>query len=63
MTDKDYNRLLERAKKRLGEARNHTKEESLEALVRAGILDENGKYMPQYSNLAAAVERMEKEQG
>ncbi|MBS1659994.1 MAG: hypothetical protein JST68_02975, partial [Bacteroidetes bacterium] len=56
MTDKDYNRLLEMAKRHLEEARHHTKEQALEALMRAGILDENGNHTPPYAHLGAAVE-------
>ena len=63
MTDKDYNRLLELAKRQLEEARNHTEEEALLALIRAGIMDENGNHTPPYAQLGAAIERMKKEQG
>lgn len=61
MTEKDYNRLIDLAKRRIEEARTHTKEESLQALMRAGILDENGNHTPPYANLGAAVERLKRE--
>lgn len=53
MSEKDFNILLELAQKQLQE--KVTKEEALCSLVRAGILDETGKFTASYPNLAAAA--------
>jgi len=55
MTDKDYQLLLELAKKQLEEP--ITKEEALASLIRAGILDEKGNPTPPYANLFARARK------
>jgi hypothetical protein len=54
MSDKDIKRLIDLAKGEL--KKETTKEEALESLVRAGILDKNGKYTKHYPNLARLAE-------
>ncbi|WP_165503690.1 hypothetical protein [Pedobacter hiemivivus] len=54
MSDKDIKRLIDLAKD--GLKKETTKEEALQSLVRAGILDKNGKYTKHYPNLARLAE-------
>lgn len=50
MSEKDFNKLTELARKQLHE--KVSKEEALRSLVRAGILDEAGKLTAPYIHLA-----------
>lgn len=52
MSEKDYNVLLKFTEQLLKE--KFTKEEALQSLVRAGILDENGNYTEPYECLEVA---------
>jgi hypothetical protein len=49
MSDKDFNNLMELAKKHAQE--KPSKEEALRLLVLAGILDNDGNFTPPYSCL------------
>ena len=55
MTDKDIKALMDLARKE--RTKKRTKEESLEALVRAGILDWNGNFTEPYKILEGVVRR------
>lgn len=50
MSDKDIQRLIDLAHTLI--ERSFTKEEALESLISAGILDENGEYTKPYQELA-----------
>ena len=56
ITNKDYDNLMELAKKLAQE--KLTKEEALQRLMRAGILDENGNFTPPYASLEKVVRRV-----
>jgi|HubBroStandDraft_2_1064218.scaffolds.fasta_scaffold536961_1 hypothetical protein len=53
MSEKDYQKLMELADELLKKAKNHTKEEALQSLIRAGIFDKDGNYTENYPALAA----------
>ncbi|HEY4063540.1 MAG TPA: hypothetical protein VGM30_16650 [Puia sp.] len=55
MSEKDFNKLMELAQKKLQE--KVSKEEALRSLVRAGILDENGNLTAPYASLAVPKEK------
>jgi len=54
MSDKDIQLLIEIAEEQL--RKGFTKEEALESLVAAGILDKTGNYTKPYKELEAAAE-------
>ncbi len=54
MSDKDVKRLINLVKDEL--KRETTKEEALQSLVSAGILNKKGKYTKNYPNLARFAE-------
>lgn len=55
MSDKDIQLLIELAEEEL--KKGFTKEEALQSLVAAGILDETGNYTRPYKELEAAEAR------
>jgi hypothetical protein len=55
MSEKDFEKLMELAKKQLHE--EVSKEEALRSLVRAGILDEAGNLTAPYADLAVPKEK------
>ena len=53
MSDQDIKRLQDLALGKL--KKGFTREEALQSLVNAGILDEKGNFTKPYKNLAAAI--------
>ncbi len=55
MSEKDIQRLIELAKKKLSEKR--TKKQALASLVSAGILTEKGNYTKPYQHLTRVIKK------
>jgi len=55
MSEKDIQKLMDLAKKKLTEKR--TKKQALASLVSAGILTEKGNYTKPYQNLAKVIKK------
>lgn len=53
MTEKDYQKLMDIAERRL--KKGYTKEEAQRALYNAGIYDKEGNFTKPYKNLARVV--------
>lgn len=58
ISEKDVQRKIDYFREKL--KRGQTKEEALQSLQRAGILDENGKHTEPYKHLGALVEKLSK---
>lgn len=56
MTEKDIRNLMDLAEEEL--KKGFTREEALQSLQRAGILDKDGKHTPPYQNLGREIERL-----
>ncbi len=57
---KAYKAAMESVERELG--KKHTREESLQIFIRAGILDKEGKFTATYQNLAKYVKYTDREQ-
>lgn len=56
VSEKDYQWLMNVIKEALERARHQTKEEAIQDLIDAGILDKNGKHAKPYRNLGRFIE-------
>jgi hypothetical protein len=55
MTDREYDKMMDRIKKRTEEVKKMTKEETLALLVSYGHLDKDGNFTEPYKHLATVV--------
>ena len=60
MSEKDYKRLMDLAAKLLEDTKSMTKEEALDNLCFAGILDKKGNFTKPYRNLSRVVKPIKK---
>ncbi|MBW0179307.1 hypothetical protein [Sediminibacterium sp.] len=57
MSEKDINNLLELVESQNQQIASLTKEEALQSLVEAGILEKDGKYAQPYQEMLIAAEQ------